>query len=53
MDIGKNSFLSLTLRSVGASEMRQKWSVGQARIAKLQPCLLGMETEFFYCITPA
>jgi transposase len=45
IDIGKNSFHVVGLDKRGAIVLRQKWSRGQieARLANLQPCLVGME----------
>jgi Caspase domain len=45
IDIGKNSFHLVGLDKRGAIVLRQKWSRGQveARLANMQPCLIGME----------
>ena len=45
IDIGKNSFHIVGLDNRGAIVLRQKWSRGQveARLANMQPCLIGME----------
>jgi hypothetical protein len=45
IDIGKNSFHVVGLDQRGAIALRQRWSRGQveARLAKLPPCLIGME----------
>ena len=45
IDIGKNSFHIVGLDKRGAIVLRQKWSRGQveARLANMQPCLIGME----------
>jgi transposase len=45
IDIGKNSFHVIGQDKCGAIVLRQKWSRGQveARLANLQPCLIGME----------
>jgi hypothetical protein len=45
IDIGKNSFHLIGQDKRGAIVLRQKWSRGQveARLANLQPCLIGME----------
>src|SRR5262245_65797491 len=45
IDIGKNSFHVVGHDKRGAITLRQKWSRGQveARLANLQPCLIGME----------
>jgi transposase len=45
IDIGKNSFHIVGLDQRGAIVLRQKWSLGEvdARLANLQPCLIGME----------
>jgi transposase len=45
IDIGKNSFHLVGHDKRGAIVLRQKWSRGQleARLANLQPCLIGME----------
>ena len=45
IDIGKNSFHIVGLDERGAMVLRQKWSRGQveARLANMQPCLIGME----------
>ena len=45
IDIGKNSFHIVGQDPRGAIVVRQKWSRGQveARLANLQPCLVGME----------
>src|SRR5215471_6623659 len=45
IDIGKNSFHIVGQNQRGAIVLRQKWSRGQveARLANLQPCLIGME----------
>ena len=45
IDIGKNSFHVVGLDKRGAIVLRQKWSRGQieARLAKMPPCLIGME----------
>src|SRR6201987_4755596 len=46
IDIGKNSFHVVGHDQRGAIVLRQKWSRGQveARLAKLSPCLIGMES---------
>src|SRR5262249_61452794 len=45
IDIGKNSFRVVGHDKRGAIVLRQKWSRGQveARLANMQPCLMGME----------
>ena len=45
IDIGKNSFHLIGQNKRGAIVLRQKWSRGQveARLANMQPCLIGME----------
>ena len=45
IDIGKNSFHLVGQDRRGSIVLRQKWSRGQveARLANLQPCLIGME----------
>jgi transposase len=45
IDIGKNSFHVVGHDARGAIVLRQKWSRGQvaARLANMQPCLIGME----------
>src|SRR5436853_2901935 len=45
IDIGKNSFHVVGLDQRGTIVLRQKWSRGQgeARLANLPPCLIGME----------
>ena len=45
IDIGKNSFHVVGQDKRGAIVLRQKWSRGQveARLANMQPCLVGME----------
>jgi len=45
IDIGKYSFHVVGLNDRGAIVLRQKWSRGQveARLANMQPCLIGME----------
>jgi transposase len=45
IDIGKNSFHIVGLDDRGAIVLRQKWSRSQveARLANIQPCLIGME----------
>jgi transposase len=45
IDIGKNSFHVVGHDKRGAIVLRQKWSRGQveARLANMQPCLVGME----------
>jgi len=45
IDIGKNSFHVVGQNKRGAIVLRQKWSRGQveARLANMQPCLIGME----------
>jgi transposase len=45
IDIGKNSFHVVGEDDRGAIVLRQKWSRGQveARLANIQPCLIGME----------
>ena len=45
IDIGKNSFHLVCQDRRGSIVLRQKWSRGQveARLANLQPCLIGME----------
>ena len=45
IDIGKNSFHLAGQDRRGSIVLRQKWSRGQveARLANLQPCLIGME----------
>jgi len=45
IDIGKNSFHIVGHDNRGAIVLRQKWSRGQveARLANMQPCLIGME----------
>jgi transposase len=45
IDIGKNSFHVVGQDKRGAIVLRQKWSRGQveARLANMQPCLIGME----------
>jgi transposase len=45
IDIGKNSFHVVGLDQRGAIVLRLKWSRGQieARLAAMQPCLIGME----------
>ena len=45
VDIGKNSFHVVGQDQRGAIVLRQKWSRGQveARLANMQPCLIGME----------
>ena len=45
IDIGKNSFHIVGQDRRGNIVLRQKWSRGQveARLANLQPCLIGME----------
>jgi hypothetical protein len=45
IDIGKNSFHVVGHDKRGAIVLRQKWSRGQveARLANMQPCLIGME----------
>ena len=45
IDIGKNSFHLIGQDRRGSIVLRQKWSRGQveARLANLQPCLIGME----------
>src|SRR6267142_1477904 len=45
IDIGKNSFHVVGHDARGAIVLRQKWSRGQveARLANIQPCLIGME----------
>jgi transposase len=45
IDIGKNSFHLVGQDRHGRIVLRQKWSRGQveARLANLQPCLIGME----------
>ena len=45
IDIGKNSFHVVGHDTRGAIVLRQKWSRGQveARLANMQPCLIGME----------
>jgi transposase len=45
IDIGKNSFHVVGQDERGAIVLRQKWSRGQveARLANMQPCLIGME----------
>ena len=45
IDIGKNSFHLVGQDRRGSIVLRQKWSRGQveARLANVQPCLIGME----------
>jgi transposase len=45
IDIGKNSFHIVGQDQRGSIVLRQKWSRGQveARLANMQPCLIGME----------
>jgi hypothetical protein len=43
IDIGKNSFHVVGHDSRGAIVRRQKWSLVEARLANLAPCLIGME----------
>ena len=45
IDIGKNSFHVVGHDVRGAIVLRQKWSRGQveARLANMQPCLIGMD----------
>src|SRR6201984_1914965 len=45
IDIGKNSFHVVGPDKRGSIVLRQKWSRGQveARLANVQPCLIGME----------
>mgnify|MGYP001030749624 CR=1 FL=1 len=45
IDIAKNSFHVVGHDKRGAIVLRQKWSRGQveARLANMQPCLVGME----------
>jgi transposase len=45
IDIGKNSFHIVGQEQRGAIVLRQKWSRSQveARLANMQPCLVGME----------
>src|SRR6516164_6427698 len=45
IDIGKNAFHVVGQNKRGAIVLRQKWSRGQveARLANMQPCLIGME----------
>jgi transposase len=45
IDIGKTSFHVVGQDKRGAIVLRQKWSRGQveARLANMQPCLVGME----------
>jgi transposase len=45
IDIGKNSFHIVGQDKRGSIVLRQKWSRGQveARLANMQPCLIGME----------
>ena len=45
IDIGKNSFHVVGHDARGAIVLRQKWSRGQveARLANMQPCLIGMD----------
>jgi transposase len=47
IDIGKNSFHLVGQDRRGSIVLRQKWSRGQveARLANLQPCLIGMEVS--------
>jgi transposase len=47
IDIGKNSFHVVGHDARGAIVLRQKWSRGQveARLANMQPCLIGMEAR--------
>ena len=46
VDIGKNSFHVVGQDKRGAIVLRQKWSRGQveARLANMQPCLVGVES---------
>ena len=46
IDIGKNSFHLVGQDRRGALVLRQKWSRGQveARLANMQPCLVGVES---------
>ena len=45
IDIGKNSFRLVGHDKRGAIVLRRKWSLGQveARLANMQPCLIGMD----------
>jgi transposase len=45
IDIGKNSFRLVGHDKRGAIVPRRKWSRGQveARLANMQPCLIGMD----------